>query len=1829
MNDNYWGVKNNTSLPELNAKSLVRNLKERYHKAYLHKGHEAEGDGGSGIYTWTGTVLLAINPYQRLNVYGDTQVEHHFAKTITQADPHPFGIASHAVQTLNKTKSAQSIVVSGESGAGKTETAKFVMRFLSTIGRSTSGDSLAEFLESTNPILEAFGNSKTCRNENSSRFGKVMKLFYTQTGPTSHKLVSATVETYLLARSRVTHTPQNERNYHVFYLLTNGKVDQHFHALQHLVKPAGEFTYLAASSGVQSGYLSDTDFLKEMLGAFKSLGISESDQVKLFELVLALLWMGNIGIEAEDAKDTNGKCRVSASTSEALKTVAKILGVPTGSEGTENDEPTLEKLLTEQKLSIGQNNKSNSSIWAGTNANKAKTVRDAVVKRIYAKMFDYIVSILNRKLAGRMGASKDAEAENRFISILDIFGFENLPQNGLEQLCINYANERLQNFFLKNVVISEAEEYSRECVPYPGVSPPDNGPVIRAIAGRNGIFDLLRKTTVDSMLRPLEGRDYDTEFYTQMNQAAGTASSTLASGGLVRVAMTGGKGKHNPIACSFTVSHYAEEVLYLAEGFVDSNKDSDSRVDFIVSHFRNPLLQECLATPVPGDILSITSRASETGSGMTSATLPSMAAGTGPTSLATQQRRCIATTFAAQVDHLLEDHLEKTRLHCIRCIKPNDEKKANQFDDDRVGSQLLVSGMNEVLTLMAHSYPIRIPYVDLFSRYRPLLSERILSELTRQSGGAGGVATRATEAKISGAIARLFVVETIGLLDSGTTDTLLDHHSHVELKEGMDFQFGTSKVFFKLGKVDPLEKLMHACDKDKELAHRVAELIGRRIMAKRKSRQLKFMRTSFKLLVIYRRRQAYWKWFHAYFTRLTFLVKACKTHFFPRMKARRIQRRRAVRTIETAFLAYRERKKIAAAELVRAHIMSFVVRGKLATQSRLRNQMGASTELIHGAIATYAARTKLMSLHQMLVEQRKAEALEKLRIEAELLAKFAADREAELQREREEMENLRKLAEEQAAEQRKKAAEKLEETRIENERKLLESNERISQLETECASRVSEIELLKSEFEISTAELSSEMTAAKSASDQQIAALSAELESRLAELENLRSQFETEIVEVRDQQASELKRMEIKMREDSDVFQARIAELSEQLGQKESELESLKSAHEEEIARLQQDSSSDQDRVRIQLREIEDSLRAELDTARNELTERTELYEYWKKQSEEDMLNLRQSHESELDSGKADFAELGRDLNAKINQLIDQLDQNQKMLDRTKTNDQEIIDRLMAQHESELAIAHEDLAKAKYELESRLELVSKQLEDKSAELIAKTEELEDEMEQLKSTHSDDMTFSQIRAKEAEERLALRISELMHEVDNGLQRIEQVTAESQQEICALEESHATELYAAQSKLEAVQAEMQKSIADLLAKLESSGESHAEELERLKYINSTELTERETELRSEFDQQLSQLTATQSMLSSEAATILREKENELAAAVSKYWEFESAITQLKSESDAQITQLRSQMEQEREDAIRRLSAMDAEKSSLIAAESAKVEELTHAIETLRIQQDAQKAGFEQTLSQKDRVHAETLASEKARLDALLATSRSETAAITEQLESVVQEKAKLAVVASQSLMQGEKLKKDAEEQLRRERAEMERKIQNESARLKRDFEIINKRTLEVKLFEVEELKAETQKRLEEAERMRNDAVKMLQEIRRGTYDDEKENGKTIAVLPQDKEEVVQQAIHDYHSASDEYERTYVIERRRNNSKKERDVENAKTNALEAKLQRTSIATKMGEVAEIQKGRKSLGNLTNLKSPPPAGKLDNQPVAKIPRLSSEKLVSRSVNN
>jgi hypothetical protein len=370
---------------------------------------------------------------------------------------------------------------------------------------------------------------------------------------------------------------------------------------------------------------------------------------------------------------------------------------------------------------------------------------------------------------------------------------------------------------------------------------------------------------------------------------------------------------------------------------------------------------------------------------------------------------------------------------------------------------------------------------------------------------------------------------------------------------------------------------------------------------------------------------------------------------------------------------------------------------------------------------------------------------------------------------------------------------------------------------------------------------------------------------------------------------------------------------------------------------------------------------------------------------------------------------------------------------------------------------------------------------------------------------------------------------------------------------------------------------------------------------------QLTTSESQIRVSYEEKIEQLKATQDMLNSEASALLREKDSTIASLSARASELESSVEALQSKYDRISADL--------EASQAKIGCLELDKTELAKSGFATQSELDTIIADLRNDLKRQRVEFEQSMAAKGAEYTSSMESEKLRLEKLLSESRAETVAITAQLEAVVQEKAKLAVMASQSLMQGEKVKKDAEDHLKRERAEMERKLHAETARIKRDMEIINKRTLEVKMHEVEELKAETAKKLEEAEKMRSDAVRMMQEIHRAADID---NGKTIAVLPQDKMEIVQQAIRDYHSATDDYERAYVIERRRDSNKKEKMVEAAKLSALEAKLQRTSVAARLNDV----KPRKSLSNVTNITSP----RGDQAPVAKMPRLSNADLITRN---
>ncbi|KAF4675871.1 Myosin VIIA [Perkinsus chesapeaki] len=627
---NHYGVSNNTALVRLDPNSMLKNVQVRFEEAFQEAKRRvrcSSGDssgiqflgGGSSIYTWTGSVLLAINPYQQMNVYDVEYVRYHYSKNLNQADPHPFAIASHAYRQLSKTRVSQSIIISGESGAGKTESSKHVMRFLTMLdetfiksgpnsnrsrgqgagGRSTLDDRIL----GTNPILEAFGNAKTVRNDNSSRFGKLMKLNYTL--PTaSHNaakpvIKSASIDTYLLARSRVTHTSSAyERSYHIFYLLCAGVKDVEMRKRLRLEDTAGEYTYLTPCKSKGPAKVRDMDdavAFAEVVEAFTKLGIPESEQMAIFSVVSAVMKLGNIGLYPDEG-NPEGKTRTDDGGRKAAEDVAALIGLD------ELPEPFIDH-LTRQRLVVGGNK---DITWADIRSTKASTVRDALAKSLYVKVFDYVVDLLNEKLRGDDQSScvDDGEnvnpnpqspraAEERSICILDIFGFENLARNSLEQLCINFANERLNEYFTENVVLSEREEYHQEHIPLPDLTPPDNRPTINVIASLSppGIFEHLRVVTVDYMIRPLD-KDYDAIF---MSRLAPVAAINWCKDG-------SGRGKTRVLKCVgpqhpqlFIVNHYAEPVTYSTEGFIEKNKDCDKNVMDLLSLSNSDFIQKLIS----------------------------------------------------------------------------------------------------------------------------------------------------------------------------------------------------------------------------------------------------------------------------------------------------------------------------------------------------------------------------------------------------------------------------------------------------------------------------------------------------------------------------------------------------------------------------------------------------------------------------------------------------------------------------------------------------------------------------------------------------------------------------------------------------------------------------------------------------------------------------------------------------------------------------------------------------------------------------------------------------------------------------------------------------------------------------------------------------------------------------------------------------------------------------------------------------------------------------------------------------------------------------------
>ncbi|XWS39612.1 hypothetical protein CRYUN_Cryun18bG0069700 [Craigia yunnanensis] len=489
------GVDDLMQLSYLNEPSVLFNLQYRYNQ--------------DTIYTKAGPVLVAINPFKEVSLYGNDYIEAYKNKSIES--PHVYAIADTAIQEMTRDEVNQSIIISGESGAGKTETAKIAMQYLAALG---GGSGIEYEILKTNPILEAFGNAKTLRNDNSSRFGKLIEIHFSETG----KISGAKIQT-----CKVVQCAEGERSYHIFYQLCAGAPCALREKLN--LKDVDEYKYLKQSNCYSITGVDDAEQFRIVKEALDVVHVSKEDQESVFSMLAAVLWLGNVSFTIIDNEN-----HVEAVADESLTNVAKLIGC---------DTVDLNLTLSTRKMRVGNDN-----IVQKLTLSQAIDTRDALAKSIYACLFEWLVEQINKSLA--VGKRRTG----RSISILDIYGFESFDRNSFEQFCINYANERLQQHFNRHLFKLEQEEYIQDGIDWAKVDFDDNQDCLNLFEKKPlGLLSLLDEESTFP-----NGTDFT---------LANKLKQHLNSNPCFR----GEREK------AFTVSHFAGMVTYDTTGFLEKNRD--------------------------------------------------------------------------------------------------------------------------------------------------------------------------------------------------------------------------------------------------------------------------------------------------------------------------------------------------------------------------------------------------------------------------------------------------------------------------------------------------------------------------------------------------------------------------------------------------------------------------------------------------------------------------------------------------------------------------------------------------------------------------------------------------------------------------------------------------------------------------------------------------------------------------------------------------------------------------------------------------------------------------------------------------------------------------------------------------------------------------------------------------------------------------------------------------------------------------------------------------------------------------------------------------------
>ncbi|XP_037342732.2 myosin VIb [Pungitius pungitius] len=667
-------MEDNCSLMYLNEATLLNNVRLRYNKDH--------------IYTYVANILIAVNPYYDIHkLYGLDAIKSYRGKSLGTLPPHVYAIADKAYRDMKVLKMSQSIIVSGESGAGKTENTKFVLRYLTTT--YGSGQDIDERIVEANPLLEAFGNAKTVRNNNSSRFGKFVEIHFNE----KNAVVGGFVSHYLLEKSRICMQSNDERNYHIFYRLCAGASEDIKKKL-HLDSP-DSFRYLnrgctryfaskdsdkqilqnrkspehLKAGALKDPLLDDMGDFNRMCVAMKKIGLDDTEKLDLFRVVAGVLHLGNV--DFEDTGSSSGGCVLKNQSGQTLEYCADLLAL---------DQSDLRVSLTTRIMLTTAGGAKGTVIKVPLKVEQANNARDALAKAVYSRLFDHVVKRVNQCFP--------FETSSNFIGVLDIAGFEYFEHNSFEQFCINYCNEKLQQFFNERILKEEQELYQREGLGVNEVHYVDNQDCIDLVEAKLvGVLDILDEEnrlpqpSDQHFALAVHSKHKDHFRLTVPRKSKLTIHRNLRDDE------------------GFIIRHFAGAVCYETIRFVEKNNDAlHMSLESLMSESKDRFVRELFENSIPNK--DCKQKAGKLGF------------------------ISVGNKFKTQLNLLLEK-LRSTGSSFIRCVKPNLKMVSHKFEGALILSQLQCSGMVSVLDLMQGGFPSRAPFHELYNMYKQYMPDKL------------------------------------------------------------------------------------------------------------------------------------------------------------------------------------------------------------------------------------------------------------------------------------------------------------------------------------------------------------------------------------------------------------------------------------------------------------------------------------------------------------------------------------------------------------------------------------------------------------------------------------------------------------------------------------------------------------------------------------------------------------------------------------------------------------------------------------------------------------------------------------------------------------------------------------------------------------------------------------------------------------------------------------------------------------------------------------------------------------------------------------------------